>query len=165
MDFVSDQLTNGMRFRALTVADVYTREALCTHVGQQLRAHHVVEVCNRLATIRGAPTRVFVDNGSESSGRLLDLRAYHHNVQIDFSRPGQPTDNCFVETFNGSLRDECLNLHWFESIDEAQAKIEVWRVEYNESRPHQGLGEMTPLESAAGARLSDVSMVLQHAGK
>ena len=83
---------------------------------------------------------IFADNGSEFSGRLLDLWAYHHGVQIDFSRPGKPTDNCFVETFNGSLRDECLNVHWFESLDEAKAKIEAWRSDYNESRPHQALG-------------------------
>jgi len=92
--------------------------------------------------------RVFVDDGSEFSGRLFDLWAYHHKTQIDFSRPGKPTDNCFVETFNGSLRDECLNVHWFETIDEANAKIEAWRVEYNESRPHQGLDELTPIEYA-----------------
>ena len=83
-----------------------------------LRADHVIDACNRLAAVRGAPVRVFVE-GSEFSGRLLDLWAYHHKVRIDFSRPGKPTDNCFIETFNGSLRDECLNVHWFETIDHA----------------------------------------------
>jgi putative transposase len=107
MDFVSDQLTNGERFRALTIVDVFTRESLAIEAGRSLRADHVIEVCNRIAAIRGAPVRVFVDNGSEFSGRLIDLWAYHHKVRIDFSRPGKPTDNCFIETFNGSLRDEC----------------------------------------------------------
>jgi putative transposase len=79
---------------------------------------------------------------------LLDLWAYHHGVRIDFSRPGKPTDNCFVETFNGSLRDECLNVHWFESLEDAKAKIESWREDYNESRPHQALNERTPAEFA-----------------
>jgi putative transposase len=152
MDFVSDQLTNGTRFRALTVVDVFTREALAIRVGQRLRAEHVVEVCNRLVAQRGAPVRIFVDNGSEFSGRLLDLWAYHHQVQIDFSRPGKPTDNCFVESFNGSYRDECLNVHWFDAIDDAIAKTEAWRLEYNESRPHQALGEQTPAMFAAKQR-------------
>src|SRR5690606_5302357 len=116
---------------ALTVVDVFTREALCIRVGQRLRAEHVAHACNQLVAIRGAPVRILVDSGSEFSGKLLDLWAYHHGVRLDFSRPGKPTDNCFIETFNRSLRDECLNLHWFESIDEAQAKIEAWRLEYN----------------------------------
>jgi len=152
MDFVADQLVDGTRFRALTIVDVYTREALDIVVGQRLRAEHVVEACNRLAARRGSPVRIFVDNGSEFSGRLFDLWAYHRKASIDFNRPGKPTDNCFVETFNGSLRDECLNVHWFETIDEARAKIEAWRVEYNESRPHQALNELTPAEFAAQTR-------------
>jgi len=80
------------------------------------------------------------------SGHLVDLWAYHHGTRIDFSRPGKPTDNAHIETFNGSLRDECLNVHWFSSIEEAQALIEAWRREYNESRPHMALGNMTPRE-------------------
>jgi len=116
MDFVADQLVDGRRFRALTIVDVFSREALAIEVGQRLRGEDVVAVCNQLVARRGAPKRIFVDNGSEFSGRLLDLWAYHHGVQIDFSRPGKPTDNCFIETFNGSLRDECLNVHWFESM-------------------------------------------------
>jgi putative transposase len=158
MDFVSDQLTDGTRFRALTIVDVFTREALAIRVGQRLRAEHVVEVCNRLVAQRGAPVRIFVDNGSEFSGRLLDLWAYHHQVQIDFSRPGKPTDNCFVESFNGSYRDECLNVHWFETIDDAIAKTEAWRLECNQSRAHQALAEQTPAAFAAKQRaLGDAS--------
>jgi putative transposase len=108
MDFVADQLVDGTRFRSLTIVDVFTREALDIAVGQRLRGVHVVDVCNRLVARRGAPVRIFVDNGSEFSARLFDLWAYHQEAQIDFSRPGKPTDNCFVETFNGSFRDECL---------------------------------------------------------
>jgi len=146
MDFVSDQLTNGQRFRALTIVDIFSRESLAIEVGQRLGAECVVDICNYLVAQRKAPKRVFVDNGSEFTGRLLDLWAYHHGVILDFSRPGKPTDNCFIETFNGSLRDECLNVHWFESIDEAKEKIEAWRRDYNESRPHQALKTMTPAE-------------------
>lgn len=152
MDFVADQLVDGTRFRALTIIDVYTREALDIVVGQRLRAEHVVEACNRLVATRGSPARIFVDNGSEFSGRIFDLWAYHRKAAIDFNRPGKPTDNCFVETFNGSFRDECLNVHWFETIDEARAKIEAWRLEYNESRPHQALKDLTPAEYAEQAR-------------
>jgi putative transposase len=164
MDFVADQLVNGTRLRALTVIDIFTREALCIRVGHRLRAEHVVDACDQLVATRGAPARVFVDNGSEFSGRLLDLWAYRHHVHIDFSRPGKPTDNCFVESFNGALRDECLNLHWFESIDEAKAKIEAWRIEYNESRPHQGLKELTPAEFVEKTRLAERSKSLRYAG-
>ena len=146
MDFVADQLSNGNRFRILTVVDVFTREALAVTPGQHLRAENVIEVLNRLVIQRGAPRRVFVDNGSEFTGRLMDMWAYHHQVRLDFSRPGKPTDNCFVETFNGSLRDECLNTHWFDSIGQARAILEAWRVDYNESRPHSALKELTPAE-------------------
>ena len=134
MDLVADQLVDGTRFRSLTIVDVFTREALDIAVGQRLRGEHVVDACNRLVACRGAPARILVDNGSEFAGKLFDLWAYHQKTQIDFSRPGKPTDNCFVETFNGSFRDECLNVHWFETIDEAREKIEAWRVDYNESR-------------------------------
>jgi putative transposase len=149
MDFVADQLVNGNRFRALTIVDVFSREALAIEVGKQLRAESVVDVCYRLVATRGAPKRVFTDNGSEFSGRMFDLWAYHQRVQIDFSRPGKPTDNSFVESFNGSLRDECLNVHWFESLEDAKEKIEDWRRDYNESRPHQALKELTPAEFAS----------------
>ena len=163
MDFVSDQLTNGQRFRALTIVDVFSREALAIQVGQSLRGEHVVDVCNQLVAQRRAPKRVFVDNGSEFSGRLLDLWAYHHGVQIDFSRPGKPTDNCFIETFNGSLRDECLNVNWFESLEDAKEKIEGWRRDYNESRPHQALNEQTPAEFAAWSKDLEIGTSLQTA--
>jgi len=108
-----------------------------------MRAENVVEVCNKLVARRGAPKRVFTDNGSEFAGRIFDLWAYHHRVRIDLSRSGKPTDNCFIETFNGSLRDECLNVHWFETLDDAKERIEAWRRDYSESRPHQALQDRT----------------------
>ena len=148
MDFVADQLVDGTRFRALTIVDVFTRESLDIAVGKSLKAEQVVEACNKIVAKRGPPVRIFVDNGAEFSGRVFDLWAYHHKSVIDFNRPGKPTDNCYVESFNGSLRDECLNVHWFETIDEAKRKIEAWRVDYNESRPHEALKSMTPNEYA-----------------
>ena len=144
LDFVSDQLANGTRFRALTVVDVFSREALAIEVGQRLGGENVVAILNQLSAQREAPKYLFVDNGSEFSGRLLDMWAYHSKARIDFSRPGKPTDNCYVESFNGSLRDECLNVHWFETINDAKAIIEIWRRDYNESRPHTALNDVAP---------------------
>lgn len=139
MDFVADQPADGLKFRTLTIVDVFTKEALAIEVGQRLRGEHVVSALSRIAARRGAPRHIFVDNGSEFSGRLLDMWAYHHKSRIDFSRPGKPTDNCHIETFNGSFRDERMNLHRFETLDEAKAIIEAWRQDYNESLPHSAL--------------------------
>jgi len=144
LDFVADQLADGTKFRALTVMDVFSREALAIEVGKRLRGEHVVATLDRLIRTRKTPRYLFVDNGGEFSGRLLDLWAYHHKVRIDFSRPGKPVDNCFVESFNGSLRDECLNVHWFDSLEQAKQQIEAWRSDYNESRPHMALANVTP---------------------
>jgi putative transposase len=153
LDFIHDQLSSGQKFRALTVVDVFSREGLAIEVGQRLRGEHVVEVLNRLVRQRGAPKYLFADNGAEFTGHLVDLWAYHHGARIDFSRPGKPTDNAFIETFNGSLRDECLNLHWFETIEEARRLVEAWRIDYNESRPHMALGNQTPQEYALRASI------------
>ena len=120
LDFVHDKLANGQKIRALTIIDVFTRECLAIEVGHRLQGHNVVEVLNRLVRFRGAPTALFADNGAEFTGQLVDLWAYHHKVRMDFSRPAKPTDNAHIESFNGSLRDECLNLHWFETLAEAQ---------------------------------------------
>ena len=95
------------------------------------------------------PKRIFCDNGSEFSGRATDLWAYKSKVTLAFSRPGKPTDNAFIESFNGRFRDECLNCHWFESVQDAKLKIEYWRAEYNESRPHKALNNLSPLEYVA----------------
>ena len=153
LDFVHDQLSGGQKFRILTVVDVYSREGLATEVDYRFRAENVVEVLNRLVRQRGAPKFLFADNGAEFTGHLVDLWAYHHNVRIDFSRPGKPTDNAFIETFNGSLRDECLNLHWFDNLAEAKRLIEAWRIDYNVSRPHMGIGNIPPKEYALQVRL------------
>ena len=153
LDFVHDQLSGGQKFRILTVVDVYSREGLAIEVDYRLRGENVVEVLNRLVRQRGAPKFLFADNGAEFTGHLVDLWAYHHNVRIDFSRPGKPTDNAFIETFNGSLRDECLNLHWFDNLAEAKRLIEVWRIDYNVSRPHMGIGNIPPKEYALQVRL------------
>jgi putative transposase len=151
MDFVSDALFDGRRIRALTVVDNFTRESLAIEVGQGITGEQVVAVMNRIATVRGAPKSIRVDDGPEFVSRALDQWAYLHQVTLDFSRPGKPTDNALVESFNGRLRDECLNTNWFLSLDDARRKIEAWREHYNESRPHTALGYVPPREFAQQA--------------
>lgn len=148
MDFVADNLFDGRKLRALTVVDQYSRECLAIHVGQRLTGDDVVQVMQHVAFVRGHPKFIKTDNGSEFISKALDKWAYENKVTIDFSRPGKPTDNAFIESFNGRLRQECLNAHWFLSLDDAKSKIEAWRREYNESRPHSSLDWMTPVEYA-----------------
>ena len=149
MDFVSDALFDGRRLRALTVVDAYTREALKIEVDQGIKGEQVVFAMGEIAAIRGAPKTIRVDNGPEFVSKALDRWAYENGVTLDFSRPGKPTDNAFVESFNGKFRAECLDAHWFLSLDDARAKIEAWRRDYNESRPHTSLGWLTPNEFAS----------------
>jgi putative transposase len=148
MDFVADQLADGRRFRSLTVVDIYTRECLAIESEQRLKGEDVVQVLNRIKITRGVPKIVHCDNGSEFCSQAMDLWAYQHGVRMAFSRPGKPTDDAFVESFNGTFRAECLNAHGFSSLTEARRIVETWRGEYNESRPHRALGEKTPSEFA-----------------
>lgn len=154
LDFVADQLADGRRFRALTVLDVFTRESLAIEVGQRLKGEHVVGALNQIREKRGEPKLLFCDNGSEFTSQIMDLWAYHNHVQIDFSRPGKPTDNAHVESFDGTFRAESLDVHWFGTLTEAKQVIESWRREYNESRPHRSLGERTPSEFACQIALN-----------
>ncbi len=154
MDFVLNQLLRGARFRSLTVVDVYTRESAAIEVGQSLKEDHVVRTLNRLKLECGVPKVLFCDNGSEFSSQAMDLWAYRNGVKIDFSRPGKPTDNAFVESFNGTFRAKCLNVHWFADMKEAKTLIEAWRQEYNESRPHASLANRTPSEFASQSAAS-----------
>jgi putative transposase len=114
-----------------------------------------VRTVNRLRLERGVPKVLFCDNGSKFTSHAMDLWAYRNGVKIDFSRPGKPTDNAFVESFNGTLRSECLNTHWFLDLKEARPLIEVWRREYNESRPHASLADRTPSQYAASRVLAE----------
>jgi putative transposase len=145
MDFVADNLFNGRRIRALTVVDNFSRECLSIHVDQGLRGKDVVTVMEKLRLLKDrCPGRIQVDNGSEFISKEFDKWAYENGVTLDFSRPGKPTDNALIESFNGSFRDECLNAHWFLSVDDARKKIEAWRRDYNGFRPHSSLGNLTP---------------------
>jgi len=158
MDFVSDALYDGWRLRALTIVDNFTRESLAINVGQSLKGEDVVDTLLRLKASRGLPKIVKVDNGPEFISKALDRLAYENGIEIDFSRPGKPTDNAKVESFNGRFREECLNAHWFMSLDDAKRKIEAWRKYYNEARPHSALDWATPAEFAHGCGLEPASM-------
>jgi putative transposase len=157
MDFVADALFDGRRLRALTVVDNYTRESLAIEVGQNLKGEDVVNTLNRIAIERGLPATIKVDNGSEFISKAMDKWAYERGVELDFSRPGKPTDNAKVESFNGRLRQECLNAHWFLSLEDARHKIDEWRQYYNETRPHSALQWATPAEFARQARENALS--------
>jgi putative transposase len=153
MDFVSDALFDGRKFRALTIVDNYSRQCLAIQVGQSLKGGDVVEVLQQLKKEHGiVPKRIQTDNGSEFQSKEMDRWAYENKVIMDYSRPGRPTDNPFVESFNGSFRDECLNAHWFLSLEDAVQKIETWRKDYNEYRPHSSLNNLTPMEFVATCR-------------
>ena len=149
---MTDQFTDGHRFRALTVLDVFSRECLAIQAGTSLRGEQVVTVLNTILNTRAAPKNICCDNGSEFTSRILDLWAYQHGVKLLFSPPGKPTDNAYIESFNGTLRRECLNTQWFTTLTEAQHQLEGWRQEYNVSRPHRALQDQTPAEFANNHR-------------
>jgi putative transposase len=149
LDFMQDALSTGRRFRCLTVLDEYSREALAVHVAYSIPAIEVIAVLERLRHERGLPAVLITDNGSEFTSRAFDAWAYARDVKLDFIQPGKPYQNAFIESFNGTLRDDCLNLHWFMSITGARATIETWRHDYNHVRPHSSLGERTPAEFLA----------------
>jgi putative transposase len=151
MDFVADEFTDGRRFRTLTLLDLFTRECLAIAVGRGLTGHDVVATLERLRFDRGLPQRIYCDNGSEFVGAAMDLWAYTNHVILDFSRRGKPTDNAAIESFNGRFRDECLNVHWFESLEDASTKIEAWRQDYNANHPHRALKGLSPNEYARKA--------------
>ncbi|MGI9428543.1 MAG: IS3 family transposase [Bythopirellula sp.] len=149
MDFMSEQLFDGRRFRLLTIVDNFTRESLAIQVGQRLTGDNVVAVLEEIRKRRGVPESIRVDNGPEFISKSLDWWAYFNKVKLDFSRPGKPTDNAFIESFNGRLREECLNQHWFLDLADATEKVDAWRIDYNRVRPHSSLGGRTPTEFAA----------------
>jgi len=148
MDFMADQLYSGRPIRILTIVDSYSRESLALRVGYRLTGEDVAGVLNEVVRQRGIPTRIRVDNGTEFTSQAMDQWAYWHGVTLDFSRPGKPTDNGLIEAFNGRLRAECLNEHWFLNMADAQEKLDAWRDDYNGQRPHGSLENMTPEEFA-----------------
>ena len=149
LDFVSDPLADGRRFRALTVVDVYTRESLAIEAGQSLRGEDVVRVLQSLQKDRGGPKRLFCDNGPEFTSRAYLAWALERRIELLHIRPGKPIENAYIESCNGRLREECLNVSWFRNLFDARRQIAAWRKHYNQLRPHSSLGYRTPQEFAA----------------
>lgn len=147
LDFVSDSLAWGRKIRLLCIIDAFTREALAIEVDTSLPGTRVVQVLDRLVRERrAAPAAIVLDNGPELTSRALDQWAYQRGVRLRFIDPGKPVQNAFVESFNSRLRDECLNEHWFLSLADARHLVEAWRIDYNQTRPHSSLGNLTPEE-------------------
>ena len=152
VDFVHDSLSNGRRFRALTIIDEWSRECPAIEVDASLTGERVTRVLERLRETRGLPIIIQSDNGSEFTSRVMDQWAYERGVKLQFIEPGKPIQNAFIESFNSRLREECLNAQVFVSLDDARRKIEQWRLEYNRERPHSSLGYLTPEQFAALTR-------------
>ena len=148
MDFVHDQLLNGRKFRVLTVIDKWSRESVLLEANVSLTGQSVVEALKLLCETRLMPQTITIDHGTEFTSKAFDEWAWGRGIKLDFTRPGKPTDNSFIESFNGRLRDECLNANEFVSIDDARVRIEAWRQDYNQHRPHGSLGNLTPSEFA-----------------
>ena len=148
MDFVMDSLANGRRLKVLTVVDDCTKEAVNLVADFGISGHYVTRILDQVARFLGYPKAVRTDQGPKFTGRALDQWAYQHGVQLKLIQPGKPTQNAFIESFNGKFRDECLNEYWFHTLDHARVIINQWRKDYNECRPHSMLGYKTPAEMA-----------------
>ena len=149
MDFVTDVTRFSRNFRVFTLIDEVTRESLTLEVESSMGGAAVAMYLDKVALFRGYPKEILTDNGPEFISNALNQWAYDHDVNHIFTDPGKPTQNGYIESFNGKLRDECLNQHWFRSVAEARNIIKAWRVEYNQERPHSSLGNKTPLEYAS----------------
>ena len=153
MDFVSDRLEDGHYFRILAVVDVFTRECLALDADRHLSGRKVAQVLERIGRERGWPVDITVDNGTEFFSKAMDAWCHSHGVRLDFIRPGRPTENGYIESFNGKLRDECLNAEIFLDLVDARRKLEAWRRDYNENRPHSSIRNLTPVEYANSVRV------------
>ncbi len=152
MDFVMDALSTGRRIKCLTCVDDFTKECLTVTVAFGISGVQVTRILDSIALFRGYPATIRTDRGPEFTCRALDQWAFEHGVELRLIQPGKPTQNGFIESFNGRFRDECLNEHWFSDIVHARKIINDWRQDYNECRPHSTLNYQTPSEFAAGWR-------------
>ena len=157
MDFVHDTLADGRPFRILTVVDNWSRHSPLLEVGVRMSGEMVGQALDRALNGTPGPRSITVDHGTEFQSRALEDWAFRRSVQLDFIRPGKPVENAFIESFNGRLRDECLNVHQFASLGDAQAIIEAWRRDYNQRRPHSSLGHLTPNEFVAQRQAKQIA--------
>jgi len=153
MDFVHDELTSGRKFRVLTVIDKWHRQCVALQADFALTGQSVVDALNAVACERDLPFAITVDHGTEFTSKILDEWCYFRGLKLDFIRPGKPTENGMIESFNGRLRDECLNVNEFATLDEVRTVLKAWRHDYNHCRPHGSLGNLTPSEY--GSRRSE----------
>ena len=149
---MSDQLFDGRKIRVLTIVDAYSKVSPAIDVRDRYTGADVAATLTRVCRDHGCPRTIRVDNGPEFISRDLDLWAYMNGVTLDFSRPGKPTDNSFIEAFNGKVRAECIDQNWFLSLADAQVKCEAFRHEYNTQRPHSSIGNKTPTRRLIEAR-------------
>lgn len=156
MDFMRDALANGRTIKVLPIADEYTRKCFRIEVDTSINGVRVVRVLDEIGQQEGLPEIIIIDNGPEFIGKALDAWAYARGIKLAFITPGRPVENAYIESFNGRFRDECLNEHWFMTLDNARKIIEEWRVDYNTKRPHSSLEYMTP-EEFIGQEMSKVS--------
>ena len=161
MDFMKDALSSGRKIKVLPIVDEYSKKCFAIEVDTSINGRRVCEVLNRIAFTQGLPEIIMIDNGPEFIGKVLDEWAYRRGIKLFFITPGKPVENCYMESFNGKFRDECLNEHWFTSLEQARKEIELWRIDYNTERPHSSLDYMTPeefltKESEKNARAEDI---------
>lgn len=149
MDFLADRLADGRRVRVLALVDHFSKVSPALDAEFSFPGRKVVAVLERAEALHGLPKELYIDNGPEFSGRELDAWAYKKGVKLCFSRPGRPTDNAHIESFNGKLRAECLDQHWFADLAEAKEKLEAHRTDHNTQRPHTALGYKTPEQFVA----------------
>ena len=148
MDFVFDRVATGRSLKCLTVVDDATHEAIAVPVEHAIGGEHLTRVLDGICSLRGKPQVIRTDNGPEFTGKAMMVWAHRQGIELRLIEPGKPNQNAYVESFNGRLRDECLNEHWFTSLDHAKRVIETWRREYNEERPKRSLGGLTPAQHA-----------------
>jgi putative transposase len=149
MDFVHNKWLGGRKFRVLTVVDQWSRQSPIREARFSFTGKDVVAALERIRETVGLPDSITVDHGTEFMSRALEAWAFYRGVRLEFTRPGKPTDNAHIESFNGRVRDECLNVHQFVSLAHAQRDLDLWRVDYNTTRPHSSLGDLTPSEYVA----------------
>jgi putative transposase len=151
MDFVSDQLSDGRRFRVLNVVDDFSREMVGQLASVSISGRRVARFLDQIADQRQLPPLIICDNGREFTSKAMFFWAKERCTKLGFIQPGKPTQNAFVESLNGKFRNECLNQHWFRSLDEARREIDQWRDHYNQVRPHSSLGYLPPVAFAKQA--------------
>jgi putative transposase len=150
MDFIHDTQAGGEAIRVLAILDVFNRECVALEAKKSFRGADVATVLGQVGRERGLPEVIQCDQGTEFTSKAMDHWAYWNQVKLDFSRPGKPTDNAVAESFLASLRRECLTLHWFRDLEEARERLEEWREDYNNVRPHSSLGHVPPAHFGAG---------------